>query len=84
MDMRKFKEPWVSPDESLPKFGEHVLICRKRAGELLVEQAWFDSVYGAGWKIYGSHCKRIIAWRPMPKPPEENRENMHDSEKDAR
>lgn len=71
-DMRKFKDPWFAPTEFLPKLGERVLICRKRDGNLLVEQAFYDGVYNASWKVYGSKCKRIIAWRPMPKPPEAN------------
>ena len=69
--MRKFKAPWVDPTESLPKLGERVLICReKEPGELFVEQAWLTQ--GGWWKVFGTNCKRIIAWRPMPKPPEEN------------
>lgn len=69
--MRKYKGPWMAPTESMPQLGERVLICReKEPGELMVEQAWLTQ--GGWWKVYGTNCKRILAWRPMPKPPEEN------------
>ena len=69
--MRKYKGPWVAPTESMPRIGERVLICReKEPGELIVEQAWLTQ--GGWWKVFGTNCKRILAWRAMPKPPEEN------------
>ena len=70
--MRKFKGPWMAPAESMPRIGERVLVCReKEPGELMVEQAWLTQ--GGWWKVYGTNCKRILAWRPMPKPPEVNK-----------
>lgn len=70
--MRKFKGPWVAPTESMPQLGERVLICReKEPGELIVEQAWLTE--GGWWKVFGTNCKRILAWRPMPEPPEVNK-----------
>ena len=69
MSMRKFKGPWRTPTVDMPRLGERVLICReKEPGELMVEQAWLTE--GGWWKVFGTNCKRIIAWRPMPKPPE--------------
>ncbi len=69
--MRKFKAPWVDPAEKLPRLGERVIVCREwNKDELLVEQAWLTQ--GGWWKVFGTNCKRIIAWRPMPKPPEVN------------
>ena len=70
--MRKFKGPWTAPTESMPRIGERVLICReKEPGELLVEQAWLTR--GGWWKVFGTNCKRILAWRPMPEGPEVNK-----------
>lgn len=68
--MRRFKAPWNAPEEALPGEGERVLVCReKEPGEKIVEQAWLT---GKGWwKVYGTNCKRILAWRPMPEPAEE-------------
>ena len=71
MSERKFKGPWRAPTESLPRIGERVLICREfTKDELIVEQAWLTPQ--GWWKVFGTNCKRIIAWRPMPKPPEVN------------
>lgn len=67
---RKFRAPWLAPEEGLPGEGQRVLICReKEPGELLVEQAWLTR--GGWWKVFGTNCKRILAWRPMPEGPEE-------------
>ena len=67
--MRRFKGPWVDPAESLPRLGERVLVCREREKDVfIVEQAWLTE--GGWWKVFGTNCKRILAWRPMPKPPE--------------
>ena len=69
--MRKFKAPWVDPAEKLPRLGESVLICREfTKDELVVEQAWLTPQ--GWWKVFGTNCKRIIAWRPMPEAPEVN------------
>lgn len=68
--MNRFKGPWTDPVDCLPRLGERVLICReKEKGELVVEQAWLTK--GGWWNIFGTNCKQIIAWRYMPKPPEE-------------
>ena len=68
--MRKYKGPWMAPTDSMPQLGERVLICReKEPGELMVEQAWLTQ--GGWWKVFGTNCKRIVAWRPMPNPSEE-------------
>lgn len=70
VDGRKFRAPWLAPEEGLPGEGQRVLICReKEPGELLVEQAWLTR--GGWWKVFGTNCKRILAWRPMPEGPEE-------------
>ena len=66
--MNRFTGPWIDPNERRPREGERVLICReKEKGELVVEQAWLTK--GGWWKIFGTNCKRIVAWMPMPKPP---------------
>ena len=61
---------WISPEERLPKIGERVLIAREyNPGEPpIVEQAILTP--GGWWKVWGTNCKRIIAWRAMPDPPE--------------
>ncbi len=61
---------WTDPNERLPEIGKKVLIAREKdVGEpLIVEQAVLNP--GNWWKIYGTNCKRIIAWMPMPDPPE--------------
>lgn len=67
---RKVRAPWLTPEEGLPKEGQRVLICReKEPGELIVEQAWLTR--GGWWKVFGTNCKRILAWRPMPEGPME-------------
>lgn len=71
MSKRRFKCPWVAPAEDLPRLGERVLICRElEKDEWIVEQARLTQ--GGWWKVYGTNCKKILAWRPMPEPPEVN------------
>ena len=61
---------WADPADSLPKFGQLVLIARMKDpnGPPIVEQARL-SLRG-WWSVYGTNVKRILAWRPMPAPPE--------------
>ncbi len=61
---------WADPADSLPELGQLVLIARiVEAGvPAVVEQARLTP--GGWWKIYGTNCKKILAWRPMPAAPE--------------
>lgn len=55
---------------ALPELGQLVLIARivDAGAPAVVEQARLTP--GGWWKIYGTNCKRILAWRPMPAAPE--------------
>lgn len=66
---------WTDPADSLPELGQLVLIARivEAGAPPVVEQARLmpGGVEGhVWWKIYGTNCKRILAWRPMPAAPE--------------
>jgi len=62
---------WHDPDVDLPKMGTPVIIARVKDPEqpLRVEQACLTP--GEWWKIWGGNVRRIVAWMPMPEPPEE-------------
>ena len=67
MKYRTAEVRWIT--EWLPPIGERVLICReKEKGQFIVEQAWLTD--GGWWKVYGTNCKKIVAWALMPEPPE--------------
>lgn len=61
---------WTDPADALPEFGQLVLIARMKDpnGPPIVEQARRD--VNGWWHIYGTNVRRILAWRPMPAPPE--------------
>ena len=61
---------WIDPAERLPKEFERVIIARvyDPREPLRVEQAIYQP--GGWWKVFGTNCRKILAWRPMPAPPE--------------
>lgn len=63
-------DEWISPDERLPEEFQRVIIARvyDPGQPLRVEQAIYQP--GGWWKVYGTNCRKIEAWRPMPAPPE--------------
>lgn len=62
---------WRDPKAELPKMFKPVLIARVKDPDkpLHVEQGMLTP--GGWWKVYGTNCKWIVAWMPMPEPPEE-------------
>lgn len=62
---------WISVEDRLPKALEQVIVCRPYDKKTVrVEQGHFEGVNG-WWKVYGTRCKRITHWLPMPNPPED-------------
>lgn len=61
---------WIDPETALPNYGAPVLVARIKDPNLppIVEQAM--RCLNGWWKVYGTNCKRILAWMPMPQPPE--------------
>lgn len=61
---------WIDPAEQLPEVFQRVIIARVYASDepLRVEQAIYQP--GGWWKVYGTNCRKIKAWQPMPEPPE--------------
>lgn len=59
---------WISVSERLPKTFARVLLCRTTpSGEVTVEQGFRD--VGGTYRVYGTRCKRVTHWMPMPLPP---------------
>lgn len=60
---------WKNPEAELPNMYIPVLVAREKVpGEpLKVEQGMLTP--NGWWKVYGTNCKRIVAWMPMPEPP---------------
>ena len=66
--LRRGAIEWRSPEDPIDLFVP-VLICReKEKGKPIVEQGCKD--VGGWWKVYGTRVRNIIAWAPMPQPPE--------------
>ena len=62
---------WISTEDCLPEPHKPVIVARpyEKGKPLKVEQGYFD---GTGWwKVFGTNCKRVPYWMPMPEPPEE-------------
>ena len=71
---------WVYPERNddgikwwrhLPDHGVPVIICRMYdPAEKIVKIEQATREFGGWWKVYGTRVKSILAWRPMPTPPE--------------
>ena len=61
---------WISTEKELPPIAKAVLVARLyEAGQpLRVEQAILTP--GGWWKVYGTNCKKVSFWAPLPAPPE--------------
>ena len=60
---------WLKPEERLPDYAKRVLVCREiKRGKFIVQEGSRD--VGGWWKVYGTRVKHIVAWRPLPDPPE--------------
>jgi len=62
---------WISTETCLPEFGKRVIVARpyEKGEPLRVEQGYLD--VSGWWRVYGTNCKRVRYWMPMPEPPEE-------------
>ena len=61
--------PWIPTTERLPQIGQRVIICRqKEKGVPYIEQATLE--VGGWWRVYGTNCKKVDFWMPMPNAPE--------------
>lgn len=61
---------WIRPEDRTPPLAERILIARvKDPGEpLVVEQA--TRLPGDWYKVFGANVRQIVAWMPMPQPPQ--------------
>lgn len=61
---------WLRPEEKKPPLYERVLIARvyEPGQPLKVEQATL--LPDGWWKVFGTNCKKVEYWMPMPKAPE--------------
>jgi len=65
-------ENWISVTDRLPDFGTPVLVCRKVVrGRPSVEFGARD--VNGWWRVYGTRCKSVTHWMPLPEPPKEVR-----------
>ena len=62
-------DPWISTKDRKPPLYERVLIARvyEAGAPLKVEQATL--LPDGWWKVFGTNCKRVDYWMPMPKAP---------------
>ena len=63
-------DPWIRTADRKPPFHERVLIARvyEPGKPLKVEQATL--LPDGWWKVFGTNCKKVEYWMPMPKAPE--------------
>lgn len=61
-------QEWIDTAKELPEKYKPVIICReKEKGKWLVEQGCLE--VGGWWRVYGTRCKKVAYWMPMPEPP---------------
>lgn len=68
-ELRAALPVWISVDKQLPENGVPVIVYRK-GGK--IEQGIAD--VNGWWRVYGTRTKNVIAWQPMPAPPETKEE----------
>ncbi|MCD8124258.1 MAG: DUF551 domain-containing protein [Lachnospiraceae bacterium] len=62
---------WIPVMERLPKPYANVILCRPDAdGKMVVEQGFYGGT--DWWKVHGTRTKKVVAWMPLPEPPEMN------------
>jgi len=59
---------WIPTAVRLPQIGQRVIICRQKEGVPYIEQATLE--VGGWWRVYGTNCKKVDFWMPMPNAPE--------------
>lgn len=61
---------WRDPAVEMPMLHKRVIVAREtEPGQpLRVEEGYAD--FNGWWKVYGTRVKKIVAWMPMPEPPE--------------
>lgn len=70
-------EDWILCSESVPKVCDEVIVCVRKAGTATgkyVTVGWYDGV--ENWNVcdnWVDGCD-VIAWMPLPEPPEEDLE----------
>ena len=55
---------WISVEEKLPDLCEPVIICRQKKGSYRVQFGFLD-IHG-WWVVYGTRCKTVTHWMPLP------------------
>ena len=64
------KPGWISTKDRLPKPYQGVIVARvyepgkplRVEAGMLTDKGW--------WKVYGTNCKKVSYWMPLPEPPE--------------
>lgn len=68
--IRALRFKWTSTEDQLPKPYQGVIVARLyEAGKPLRVEAGMLTTYG-WWKVYGTNCKKVSYWMPLPEPPE--------------
>lgn len=65
-------DKWISVKDQLPKVFQSVIVCRKKSDGSTVVEPGMKELRENEWKVYGTRCKSVTHWMPLPAPPKED------------